>query len=151
MPRSLRGVRGCTDLTTGRKQQELEIYLLKTKTQKAKLRRGHCKKGNLNPEDEFVCLTVCVCVSTPAQRPVGVGMPLQGYCVAPCKGLVGGTRQRHFDGTNSKPRKVLDCPKGVRRLPPPWPRRTLSGIGCTLCYVPFWPFSCSSLDTAVNR
>ena len=34
-------------------------------------------------------LTVCVCDSTPAQRPVGVGMPLQGYRAAPWRGLVG--------------------------------------------------------------
>ena len=30
--------------------------------------------------------------------------------------LVGGTRQRHFDGTHSKPRQVLDCLQGVRTL-----------------------------------
>jgi hypothetical protein len=28
--------------------------------------------------------------------------------------LLGGTRQRHFAGTNFKPRKLPDCPKGVR-------------------------------------
>src|SRR5215217_4907599 len=56
-----------------------------------------------------------------------------------------GTRQRHFAGTSLEPRKLSDCPKGVRTLslqaavPPPhlhsiclanravpvWPRRTL--------------------------
>ncbi|HET8671070.1 MAG TPA: hypothetical protein VFM05_10715, partial [Candidatus Saccharimonadales bacterium] len=34
--------------------------------------------------------------------------PTVGVCVAPCKGypLVGGTRQRHFDGTNLKSQKL---------------------------------------------
>ncbi|HLO13999.1 MAG TPA: hypothetical protein VK206_04160 [Anaerolineales bacterium] len=77
-------------------------------------------------------------------------MPLQGIALALCKGLVGGTRPRHVDGTNFKPRRLLDCPQGVRRVPPPhlqctrlpdllvqsgasvaW--RTLPGIGGTLC------------------
>ncbi len=44
--------------------------------------------------------------------------------------LVGGTRQRHFDGTNSKPRKLPACtlPQAqvkTRRVPP---------VGCTLCW-----------------
>jgi hypothetical protein len=28
--------------------------------------------------------------------------------------MVGGTRQRHLDGTNFKPHKLPDCPQGVR-------------------------------------
>jgi len=45
---------------------------------------------------------------------------------------VGGTRRRHFDGISIKPRKLLE--NAPRRVPPPWPRRSLSGIGYTLCW-----------------
>src|SRR5688500_2259018 len=50
--------------------------------------------------------------------------------VMPLGVLVGGTRQRHFDGTNSKPRKQPE--NAPRSVPPPRPLRSLPGIGCTL-------------------
>src|SRR6266545_4091687 len=50
--------------------------------------------------------------------------------VCPFGVLVGGTREHRFDGTSFKPQNYLK----TRRLPPPLPRRTLSGIGCTLCW-----------------
>jgi hypothetical protein len=48
-------------------------------------------------------------------------MPLQGYWGrdwVPSRRSPG-MRQGRFDGTHFKPPKVPDCPKGVRRLPPP--------------------------------
>ena len=32
--------------------------------------------------------------------------------------LVGGTRQRYFDGSTFEPHKLPDCPQGMRRIPP---------------------------------
>ena len=80
--------------------------------------------------------------------------PTVGVCVAPLRSALrvwvcpygvlvistrlrqsirrGGTRQRHFDGTNSKPRKLPDCEACARcpdgqhaSRPPPLPWRTL--------------------------
>ena len=51
---------------------------------------------------------------------------------------MGGTRERYFDGTSSKPRKLLDCPMGARTpspraaVPPRQPRRSLPGY--MLCW-----------------
>jgi len=44
--------------------------------------------------------------------------------------LVGGTRQRRFDGSNFKPQKVLE--NAPRSVPPRQPRRTLPGFGCII-------------------
>jgi hypothetical protein len=46
-------------------------------------------------------------------------MPLQGYYIAPCKGLVDGTKQRYIAGINFKPRKLLEnAPTPTRRVHP---------------------------------
>jgi len=50
-------------------------------------------------------------------------MPLQGY------GWVGRDHAILPERTPSKENGAK-----TRRLPPPWPRRTLSGIGCPLCW-----------------
>ena len=36
--------------------------------------------------------------------------PTAGVCTLHGYLLVGGMRRHHFDGTNFKPRKLLDCP-----------------------------------------
>jgi hypothetical protein len=44
-------------------------------------------------------------------------MPADGLRYTPhalCGVLVGGTRERRFDGINFKPQKLPDCPRGVR-------------------------------------
>jgi len=77
--------------------------------------------------------------------------PPNGWRYAPhafCGVLVSGTRERRFDGTHSKPRKVPEnahaVPKDGSSTTTPAlhqtqcgasvARRTLSGFGCTLCY-----------------
>jgi len=104
-----------------------------------------CRTRVISWYSRFIILESCptACVAPWGYAPSGVLVCLDrldnhhdpGVCAG------GGTRQRHFAGTNSKPRKLPDCPQGVRRLPPPhlhwravpvWPRRSLSGIGCII-------------------
>jgi len=48
--------------------------------------------------------------------------------------LVGGTRSRHFDGTNFKPRKPLENAHAAKRQSQHHgPGCSLPGFGCTLC------------------
>jgi len=51
----------------------------------------------------------------------------------------GGTRQRHFDGTNLNPRKLPDCPQGVRTAKRPTTLALVlarrEGAGSTLPFV----------------
>jgi hypothetical protein len=70
-------------------------------------------------------------------------LPPNGLRYAPSGVLVGGMRQRHFDGTNFKPRKLPDCPKGVRTLRGSSPTTIAlvfvqgSSARCTLCWAAF--------------
>jgi len=56
-----RDVQGCADLMTERKTQELESLIAKSQNPKCKVENmTRLKRENPNPENAFVCLTVCV-------------------------------------------------------------------------------------------
>jgi hypothetical protein len=56
-----------------------------------------------------------------------------GSRYAPSGVLVGGTRQRRFDGTNLKPRKLLENAHAAKRQSHHYSPGALPGVGCTLC------------------